>query len=489
MTLSSETVRTSYDGDDATTAFSTVFVFWDDSDVRVVHRDSSDTETVYVKGTHYTLTGGSGAVGTVTTKSGFTVATGEKLIIISARANTQATSFATGGSFPSANAEKAIDQITRMVQQDAEELGRALTFSETSPDSDITFPDVTDNADKIFQINSAGTGISAVTFASLSAAELTSPVTLANGGTSADLSSPTAEDIIRINAGGTAMEGRSIIETVGDLFAKGADIASADPLVIGSDGHYFDVTGTTTFDEQTVAAGRLYILQFDGALTMTDDADHDLGGANITTAAGDRGLFYATAANTVQLISWIPEGSLPDKTVLDLEFVSTAAITAATTLEVTGLAAGYDYIITLEAFAPTDDGEGPWMRFSDDAGVSYEADAGDYSWGLTRAGTGELNDSDTEIQPTGTIGVGNDATNDCTLQFTLINPNASSEQTTVFWQGHVLSTAATPSINAVVGSARFLQGDDAVDAVQFLWSGGSTFKAQGDISVWRRKRS
>jgi len=309
MTLSSETVRTSYDGDDATVAFSTVFVFWDDSDVRVVHRDSSGTETVYVKGTNYTLTGGSGAVGTVTTKTGFTLATGEKLIVISDRANTQATTFATGGSFPSANAERAIDQIVRLVQQDAEELGRKVGFSETSSNSDVDLPDLV--ADELWQVNSAGTALQSVAFGSISSAELTTPVSLALGGTATDLSSPTAKDIIRIDSAGTGMEGRNLSETVADLFVKGADIASADPLVIGTDGHYFDVTGTTTFDEQTVAAGRLYMLQFDGALTMTDDADHDLGGSNITTVAGDRALFYATAAKTVQLIAYLKEGGNP----------------------------------------------------------------------------------------------------------------------------------------------------------------------------------
>ena len=48
--------------------------------------------------------------------------------------------------------------------------------------------------------------------------------------------------------------------------AKGADIASASPLVIG-DGDYFDVTGTTGFAAMTVAANRHFFLQFDGALS------------------------------------------------------------------------------------------------------------------------------------------------------------------------------------------------------------------------------
>ena len=94
-------------------------------------------------------------------------------------------------------------------------------------------------------------------------------------------------------------------------WAKGADIASASPLVLGTDGNYFDVTGTTGFSQITCTAGTLFMLQFDGALTMTDGASLDLAGANITTVAGDRGLFFATAANTAQLLEYKREGAAP----------------------------------------------------------------------------------------------------------------------------------------------------------------------------------
>jgi hypothetical protein len=76
--------------------------------------------------------------------------------------------------------------------------------------------------------------------------------------------------------------------------------------VVGTDGDYFDVTGTTNFAAMTVAADRQFTLQFDGALTMTHHATNlDLPGeANITTAAGDVAVFQSTGANTVQCISY-----------------------------------------------------------------------------------------------------------------------------------------------------------------------------------------
>jgi hypothetical protein len=87
---------------------------------------------------------------------------------------------------------------------------------------------------------------------------------------------------------------------------KGGDLTSASPLVIDTDGDYFDVTGTTNFAAMTVAADRQFTLQFDGALTMTHHATNlDLPGeANITTAAGDVATFQSTGANTVQCINY-----------------------------------------------------------------------------------------------------------------------------------------------------------------------------------------
>jgi hypothetical protein len=87
---------------------------------------------------------------------------------------------------------------------------------------------------------------------------------------------------------------------------KGGDITSASPCVIDSDGDYFDLTGTTSFSVFTVTAGRRFTIQFDGVLTMTHHATNlDLpGGANITTAAGDVGEFFATGTNTVQCVNY-----------------------------------------------------------------------------------------------------------------------------------------------------------------------------------------
>jgi len=88
--------------------------------------------------------------------------------------------------------------------------------------------------------------------------------------------------------------------------SKGADIASADPLVITTGANYFICTGTTGFNDMTVAANRHFYLEFSGILTMTHNAGVlDLpSGLPIATAVGDVGEFYSTAANVVTCVNY-----------------------------------------------------------------------------------------------------------------------------------------------------------------------------------------
>ena len=87
---------------------------------------------------------------------------------------------------------------------------------------------------------------------------------------------------------------------------KGSDISSADPLVIVAGSNYFIVTGTTGFNDMTVAANHHFFLEFAGALVMTHVGGAlDLpSGAAITTVAGDVGEFFATAANVVTCVNY-----------------------------------------------------------------------------------------------------------------------------------------------------------------------------------------
>ena len=89
-------------------------------------------------------------------------------------------------------------------------------------------------------------------------------------------------------------------------FEKGDDIASTTTLVVGTDGNYFDITGTTQINAFTVAINRSFTLHFLGALILQHHATNlDLPSqANITTAAGDVAEFFSHTANQVQCVNY-----------------------------------------------------------------------------------------------------------------------------------------------------------------------------------------
>ena len=93
------------------------------------------------------------------------------------------------------------------------------------------------------------------------------------------------------------------------LWEKGTDEASAGTVAF-DEGGYFHITGTTTItdiDWTTAKNGRMAWVVFDGALTLTHNATTLIlpGGANITTAIGDRALFVQDATDNVYCLAYI----------------------------------------------------------------------------------------------------------------------------------------------------------------------------------------
>ena len=326
MTLASATTKVSYAGNGSTASFSVTFVYWDDTDIEVILRSSAGVETTWVLNTQYTLSGGDGSTGTLTVDTSptdYTPASGETLVIRSKRADTQGTALPLGGAFPSTNVEQAIDQIVRMVQQKEEFLGRTLSVPKTDTATDLELPIDSERASKFAAFDSSGNIIASTGPTGDSTIPVTSYIeTLLD-----DSNSGAA--LTTLLAAGTA-----IVNTFSatQRWAKGGDLSSASPLVLDTDGNYFDVTGTTGFSAITVAAGTFFMLQFDGVLALTHGASLDLpGGANITTAAGDRLIGFAEAANTVQILAY----TKADGTPLDIAAASQAQQETGTATNVT----------------------------------------------------------------------------------------------------------------------------------------------------------
>ncbi|MDA1327151.1 MAG: hypothetical protein O3C34_20720 [Proteobacteria bacterium] len=359
----------------------------------MIHTDAGNVETIWARGTQYTVTGGNGSTGTVTVSTSptdYTPASGTKLTITSSLENKQPTSLPAGGPFPSDAVEQRFDQNVRLIQQLAEQLARSIKFAVTSVFSGITIPDP--SASKFLRWNAAATDLENADITA--AGSIGIPVTVAEGGTGADLSGLAAGALVKMNSGQTAFEAAAADTDFMKAGAKGADIASASPLVLGADGNYFDVTGTTGFSAITVAAGRLFMLQFDGALTLSHGASLTLpGAADITTAAGDRLIGFATAANTVDVLSYTRaatpvDGGLSKNHIAGLELSkSSADVLAIAAGEVRDATDAVD--MTLAAF--TKDVSAAWAvgtgLGSLDTGT-YAASTLYYVWLIQRPDTG-----------------------------------------------------------------------------------------------------
>lgn len=279
--------------------------------------------------------------------------------------------------------------------------------------------------------------------------------------------------------------------------SKGSSVASASSTNIWvSDGNLLHITGTATITDFGTAprAGSTRKVIFDDALTLEHSANLNLPtGENITTAAGDIALVYADSTTQFDVLFFKKSG---EALVERMEFVATAAIPNQATFSIASggspdithaLAAGYDYIIQLKAFCCATDAKNLMARYSDDNGSTYESGASDYGWAVTQGAGDTRGDSAAQIELT--ENVGNDTGNAHTLTMTLHDPGGTSEPLTADWQGGAASSDSPPYREPVMGYAIFDKGAGAVNGIQFFWETASSFKAQGDVTVWRRRRS
>jgi Protein of unknown function (DUF2793) len=114
---------------------------------------------------------------------------------------------------------------------------------------------------------------------------------------------------------------------ISGVWDKGADVASAATVALG-DGGFFHITGTTTITDIDFGApkdGRWAWVVFDGALTLTHNATTLAlpGGADITTAAGDRALLVQDAGDNVVCLAYVKASGKPVKANVASEITST----------------------------------------------------------------------------------------------------------------------------------------------------------------------
>ena len=158
MTISSTTVKNSYSGNGSTTAFAYTFKIFANTDLQVIIRSSTGTETVKTLTTHYTVSGvGDASGGNVTFTSGNIPASGETVVIRRAVPQTQAIDYIANDPFPAESHEEGLDRATMTTQQVQEELDRSLKLSRTNTMTSTEFTvGATDRANKILAFDESG---------------------------------------------------------------------------------------------------------------------------------------------------------------------------------------------------------------------------------------------------------------------------------------------------------------------------------------------
>ena len=116
MSISTANSSISYVGNASTsTPYVVNFPFFDATDLKVFSVDASGVSTLLVLSTNYTVTGGNGSTGSVTTTAAIPATS--TVIIARSVPYTQLTSLTTGDRLPAASLERALDKLTMETQQ------------------------------------------------------------------------------------------------------------------------------------------------------------------------------------------------------------------------------------------------------------------------------------------------------------------------------------------------------------------------------------
>src|SRR5210317_96382 len=158
MTISSTTVKNSYAGNGTLDTFNYTFKIFADTDLQVIIRDATATETVKTLTTHYTVTGaGSASGGTIVFTAGNIPSATETVVIRRAVPQTQAIDYIANDPFPAESHEEGLDRAMMTLQQLQEEVDRSIKLSRTNTmtSTEFTVGD-TERAGKIFGFDSNG---------------------------------------------------------------------------------------------------------------------------------------------------------------------------------------------------------------------------------------------------------------------------------------------------------------------------------------------
>jgi hypothetical protein len=158
MTVSTTIIKSSHNGNGSTTTFAYNFKIFADTDLVVIIRSSTGTETTKTLTTHYTVSGaGDASGGSITFTTGNTPASGETVVIRRNVPQTQAIDYIANDPFPAETNEEGLDRATMIAQQISEEADRSIKLSRTNTMASTEFTvGATDRANKILAFDASG---------------------------------------------------------------------------------------------------------------------------------------------------------------------------------------------------------------------------------------------------------------------------------------------------------------------------------------------
>ena len=348
MTVSTSVYKAGpYAGSGTTGPFTVNFRFLANSHLRVIKTSTTGSEATLTLGVDYSVTGAGGASGTVTLTS--PLLTGEKLTIVRNVPLTQETDYVVDDSFPAESHEQALDKLTMIAQQLAEEVDRAVKVLPSSTDD----PDALIASVKTSEQNAAASAASAAAsydeFDDRYLGAKTSNPTVDNDGNALQVgaeywnsvsnerrtwtgsewvssitvvpdgsvtTAKLADGVLSADVAGRAKMADNFVtlakldSTARQLDTTRIDVASAAIVNLTNSApntRHINITGTTQITAFTVAIGVTYFVRFNASLTLINNANIvTQTGSNITTQAGDTCILRATAANVVEALSYVP---------------------------------------------------------------------------------------------------------------------------------------------------------------------------------------
>ena len=310
MTISTTNIKNSYAGNSNTSVFQYTFKILANTELQVIIRASSGTETVKTLTTHYTVSGvGNASGGNVTFTSGNIPATGETVVIRRVTAQTQNLDLVENDPFSAETVESAFDKLTSINQELQEQLDRSIKVSRTAT---ITTPEITDDASaragKLLGFDSTGNVLDATIDGSGVAVSATNAANSATA--SANSASAAAASATAAQNAQTAAE--AALDTFDDDFLG----AKSSNPTLDNDGNaltdgalYFDTTnnvmkvydlGNTVWKQLTPTSSQQ--ANIDAAVANASNINA-VGGniSNVNTVAGNNTNINTVAGNNANI--------------------------------------------------------------------------------------------------------------------------------------------------------------------------------------------